>query len=480
MQKKVANLAEMPPLNYLIPPRIPNTGQPGNQQKATPMRPSRIALAILGAALAAMPAGAQQARKSPHETISRVIGDNRVTITYGRPYTKDPGTGAPRAIWGGLVPWDSPYRLGADEATLLTTEKPIMIGDAMVPAGAYTLYMVPSESGASKLAISTNIGKWGVPVDTGHDLARTDLTKSALDKPVDQLTLAIEKDGAGGGTLKIMWETTQFAVALKAPAPQLDFPQASPTESIKVRVGVTDVGVVYSRPSARGRVMLGGNNPYGEVWRTGANNATRITFGTPVTLQGSNVDAGTYELFTIPGKDEWTIILQKAGNQWGAYAYDQKNDVLRVTAKPVALTEPVETFTIDINDVRPDSATLDLTWEGTRVPVTIGVDVVGIMVPKIEAAMAAPGKKPYAQAALFYLDHKLDLDKASGWIDAALAEQPDAFYLYYQKARVLAAKGDKAGAEAAAQKSIDLASKTTGPAKEEYLRLNEALIAGLK
>jgi hypothetical protein len=444
------------------------------------MRSIRFILATLAASLVAMPMSAQQARKSPHETISKVLGDNRVSITYGRPYTKDPSTGAPRVIWGGIVQWDSPYRLGADEATTFVTQQPIMVGSALVPAGAYTLYEIPSETGTSKLAISTNVGEWGVPVEVTHDLARVDLKKEVLDKPVNQLTLAIEKDGNGGGVLKIMWETTQFSVALAKPAAQLELPQASPTETIKQRIGLTDIQVIYSRPSSRGRVMLGGNNPYGDVWRTGANSATRISFSTGVTLQGSSVAAGTYELFTIPGKDEWTVILQKAGDQWGAYAYDTKNDILRVTAKPVALADPVETFTIDFNDIRTTSATLDLVWEKTRVPVALSVDVVGIVVPKIDLAMASPGKKPYAQAALFYLDQKLDLDKANAWIDAAIAEQPDAFYYYYQKARILAAKSDKAGAEAAARHSIELASKTTGPAKDEYLRLNEALIAALK
>lgn len=444
------------------------------------MRPLRFVLALVAAALAAIPMTAQQARKSPHETISKVLGDNRVTITYGRPYTKDPTSGAPRVIWGGLVHWDTPDRLGADEATTFITEKPIMVGDTLVPAGAYTLYTVLSQSGTSKLAISTRIGKWGVPVDVTHDLARVDLKKDALEKPVDQLTLAIEKDGSGGGVLKIMWETTQYSVALAKPATQLELPQLSPTETLRQRIGLTDIEVVYSRPSSKGRVMLGGINAYGEVWRTGANSATRVSFSTPVKLQGSSVAAGTYELFTIPGKDEWTLILQKASNQWGAYEYDPKNDVLRVTAKPVTLADPVETFTIDLNDIRGESATLDLIWEKTRVPFAIGVDMVGLVVPRIEAAMAAPGTKPYDQAALFYVDHNLDLDKAGGWIDAAIAEQPEVFYLYYHKARILAAKGDKAGAESAARHSIELAAKAGGPAKDEYRRLNEALIAGLK
>ena len=448
------------------------------------MRHLRYILAMILAGSAALPLRAQQNRKSPHETISAVFGDwqtgNRVTVIYGRPYTKDPKTGQPRMIWGGLVPWDKADRLGADEATTLITQQPLMVGDATLAAGVYTLYTVPSATGASKLAISSNVGKWGVPVDETHDVARVDMKKEALDQAVDQLTLSIDKDGSGGGTLRIKWEKTQFSVPLKAPAPQLSFPQASPGATIKQRVGVADIEVVYSRPSAKGRVMLGGNNPYGEVWRTGANNATRISFSTAVKVQGEHLDAGTYELFSIPGRDEWTVIFQKAGGQWGAYAYDQKNDVLRVTAKPIVLSEPVETFTIGINDILGGKATLNLIWEKTCVPVSLDADVVGVLVPRIEAAMAAPGKKPYAQAAMFYVDNNLDLDKAATWMDAAIAEQPDAFYLYYHKARILAKKGDKAGAEATARHSIELASKTTGPAKDEYLRLNEALIAGLK
>ncbi len=448
------------------------------------MRHLRYILALFLAACAAMPLKAQQNRKSPHETVSVVFGDwrtgNRVTLTYGRPYTKDPKTGQPRVIWGGLVAWDKADRLGADEATTLITQKPLIVGDATVPAGTYTLYTIPSATGPSRLAISTSVGKWGVPVDETHDLARVELKKEALDQPVDQLTLAIDEDKSGGGTLRIMWEKTQFSVALKAPAAQLAFPQASPTETLKQRVGVTDIEVVYSRPSARGRVMLGGNNPYGQVWRTGANSATRISFSTPVTVQGQHLDAGTYELFTLPGADEWTFIFQKAGNQWGAYAYDAKNDVLRVTARAGTLAEPIETFTIGFNDLSGGTATLNLKWEKTHVSVKIDTDLVGVMVPRIEAAMAAPGAKPYAQAAMFYIDNNLDLDKAAAWMDAAIAEQPDAFYLVYHKARILAKKGDKAGAEAEARHSIELASKTTGPAKDEYTRLNEALIAGLK
>jgi hypothetical protein len=149
---------------------------------------------------------------SPHETTSRVIDGNRVTVTYGRPFTKNPRTGEVRKIWGGLVPYGEPWRMGADEATLLLTQKPIELGGKIIPAGAYTLYMVPNENGASQLAISTRLGGWGVPVDTGHDLARVDLQKEALDKSADQFTMAVEKNPAGGGVLKLKWENTQFSV----------------------------------------------------------------------------------------------------------------------------------------------------------------------------------------------------------------------------------------------------------------------------
>lgn len=164
----------------------------------------------------ATPRIASTGGKSPHETTSTVIGErrtgNRVTITYGRPHRKDPKNGETRKIWGGLVAWGKPDRLGADEATLLLTQKPLVFGDTTIPAGAHTLYLVPSETGPSKLAFSSNLGKWGVPVDESKDVARIDLTKTTLDQPVEHLTIAVENDNAnGGGVLKVQWENTQFA-----------------------------------------------------------------------------------------------------------------------------------------------------------------------------------------------------------------------------------------------------------------------------
>ena len=180
------------------------------------LSPLIIAAAMLAGAVSL---SAQQPKKvastggnSPHETTSALIDGNRVTITYGRPFTKDPKTGEPRKIWGGLVPWDRAWRTGADEATVLMTQKPLVIGETTIPAGAYTLYLIPSESGTSKLAFSKSLGAWGVPVDEKNDLARVDLKKEPMEKANDQFTMAVAKNPSGGGLIKLMWDNTQFSV----------------------------------------------------------------------------------------------------------------------------------------------------------------------------------------------------------------------------------------------------------------------------
>lgn len=163
---------------------------------------------IIAALVAATPLLAQQKRVSPHETISAVSDGNRVTIVYGRPYTKDPHSGEPRKIWGGLVPFGEVWRTGADEATLLITQKPIQLGGVSIPAGAYSLYTLPAEDGSAKLIVNKQIGQWGTQYDEKQDLARIDLKKETLDKPVDQFTMAVTRDGQ----LKMMWENVGYSV----------------------------------------------------------------------------------------------------------------------------------------------------------------------------------------------------------------------------------------------------------------------------
>jgi hypothetical protein len=186
---------------------------------------NRFASALVAVAVvlaAGLPALAQQKRLSPHETVSSVVSGDRVMIVYGRPYTKSPRTGEIRKIWGGLVPFGKVWRTGADEATLLITQQPIVLGGATIPAGCYSVWTLPNDDGTAKLIINKQIGQWGESMgnpkdvyDEANDVARVDLKKSDLDDSVDQFTITIEKDPdvKGGGLIKLKWEKTQYAVA---------------------------------------------------------------------------------------------------------------------------------------------------------------------------------------------------------------------------------------------------------------------------
>jgi hypothetical protein len=193
-------------------------GKKGRQHSANPIvkgimnltRSAFVTLTFL--LLGALPAMAQQKRLSPHETVSAVVDGNRVTIVYGRPYSKSARTGEVRKIWGTLVPYGKVWRTGADEATLLITQKPIVIGETTVPAGAYTLFTLPSEDGKAQLIISKQLGQWGLQYDEKQDFARVDLKKDAVDPTVDQFTMSVAKNQGGGGIIKLTWENTQFSV----------------------------------------------------------------------------------------------------------------------------------------------------------------------------------------------------------------------------------------------------------------------------
>ncbi len=274
-----------------------------------------------------------------------------------------------------------------------------------------------------------------------------------------------------------------LAATSSAQTPKVEFPAASPACTIKQCVGLTDIEVVYSRPGKKHREVFGGIVPYGQVWRTGANAATRISFSTPVKLEGNDVPAGTYGLFTIPGEDEWTIILNKNAKQWGAFQYDSKDDLVRFKVTPVHLAEQIETFTIEFNHVRDESAALNLVWDHTVVPIRIEIPLTDKLVPQIEAAMAAPDKKSdgfYFQAATFYYDHGQDLHKALDWVNAGLADKPRfAYELLHLKAQILAKQGDKAGAIATAKESKELATKAEGPGSS-FVKMNDDLISSLQ
>jgi hypothetical protein len=269
--------------------------------------------------------------------------------------------------------------------------------------------------------------------------------------------------------------------SLQAQTSNIEFPAASPACTLKQRVGLTDITVVYSRPSVKGRAIFGGIVPYGQVWRAGANQATKISFSTPVKLDGNEIPAGNYSLFAIPGEQEWTIIINKNTNQWGAFQYKTNDDLVRFPVTPVTLRDTsIETMAFEFNRIRDESALFELVWDKTVVPIRLTVDVSDKIIPQIEAAMAAPGKKAdtfYFQAATFYYNHDLDQKKALEWVNTALESNSRIAYEYlHLKAQILAKQGDKAGAMAAAKQSSELAVKAEGPGSS-FVKMNDDLIS---
>jgi hypothetical protein len=256
----------------------------------------------------------------------------------------------------------------------------------------------------------------------------------------------------------------------------IKLPQPSTGQTLVQDFGLGKVTVKYSRPNTKGRKIFGELEPYGAVWRTGANDATLITFTEDVTFEGQPVPAGEYALFTIPGKDEWTIILNKGTKQWGAYEYKEAEDFLRVKVKPVAAKEKTETFTIAFAKVYPTTAQLQLAWDNAVIPVNLVTSFDAKVMASIDEAMNGD-KKPYFQAAQYYFENGKDLNKALEWANAAEVADAKAPWIKLWKGRIQLKTGDKKGAAASAEAGIKLAAEVKNP---EYIRLNTALLAETK
>ncbi len=269
---------------------------------------------------------------------------------------------------------------------------------------------------------------------------------------------------------------------LVAAEKKFEFPDASQHATITQRIGLTNVSVDYSRPDMRGREIFGGLVPYGKVWRTGANSPTKITFSDAVKIGGKDVAAGEYAFYTIPDKEEWTIILSKNLKLWGAYGYKPDADAVRVMAKSSTLANPVESFTIAFDDLKDDGATIVLKWDKTRVPVELTTNTVEKVNEEIATALKNPKSlEPifYYQAASFYYEHDKDLAQAAKWVDQAIEkQQPARYFLYYKKAQIEAKLGHTAEAKAAAEKSIELLKAGETP-DEAAIRNSQLLIDSL-
>lgn len=269
-----------------------------------------------------------------------------------------------------------------------------------------------------------------------------------------------------------------LTVALNADlqAQGLKMPQASSSQTIVQNFGLGKITLNYSRPNVKGRKIFGGLEPYGAVWRTGANSATTISFSEAVKIDGKELPAGEYGLFTIPGKEEWTVIFNKGAKQWGSYEYSAADDVLRIKVKANRTKDKVETFTIQFANVYPTTAQLQLMWDDTVVNVDLSTEIDATVMASIDEAMKGE-KKPYLAAAQYYYANGKDLNKALEWANAAEEADNKAPWIKLLKGRIQLKMGDKAGAAKTAAAGLQAATEMKN---QEYIRLHTQLMSEAK
>lgn len=265
--------------------------------------------------------------------------------------------------------------------------------------------------------------------------------------------------------------------AIPAISQTLKTPAPSPTQTLDQAFGLSNIKIEYSRPSVKGRVIFGDLVPFDKIWRTGANAATKVTFGDDVTVEGKSLKAGTYALYTIPGAASWSILFYKDLTLGGDVEnYKAENEVLRVAVKPSAIAEKVETFTMNVGDITATTATIELMWDKTKVNCKVATSIDEKVMKNIETALAKDSR-PYYQAANYYFENNKDMATALKWVNSAIEGNPKAYWMVHLKAKIQGKMNDTKGAITSAEQSIVLAKEDQN---NDYVRLNEKLIADLK
>lgn len=256
---------------------------------------------------------------------------------------------------------------------------------------------------------------------------------------------------------------------------QIKTPQPSPTSKIEQVVGLTDVTVEYSRPGMRGRTIFGDLVPYGQVWRTGANANTKITFSDNVTVDGKELKKGTYAIYTIPGEKSWEVIFYSDSNNWGTpQKWDESKVAAKTTVDVLEMPMKIETFTITFDDLATGSAVIGMLWENVYAGVKFEVPTDAITTKSIETVMAGPSSNDYFQAATYYHTEGKDLKQALAWMQKATAGENPPFWYLRRMSLIQADLGDKKGAIATAQKSLAAAEKANNA---DYIKMNKESIA---
>lgn len=257
---------------------------------------------------------------------------------------------------------------------------------------------------------------------------------------------------------------------------QLKTPAPSPTQTIKQDFGLSNIELSYSRPGVKGRKVFGDLVPYNNVWRTGANSATTLTFGDEVTIGGVLIPAGKYGLLSIPGKESWTLIISKQTDVTSPSAYKQDQDVVRVQVPSAKMKSAVETLTMQFANITSTTCDLQIMWAKTLVTLPIKTEIDSKIMAKIAEVMKGE-KPPYYNAAMYFMDNGKDLNQALEWFNKAADANPKAFWVVHQKANCLAKLGKKTEAIEAAEKSKAMAAEAKN---DDYVKLNEKLIKSLK
>ncbi len=257
---------------------------------------------------------------------------------------------------------------------------------------------------------------------------------------------------------------------------QVKTPQSSPKSTIKQEVGLTDVEINYSRPSARGRAVFGNLIPFGKVWRTGANENTTVSFSDDVIIDGKTLKKGKYSLYTIPKIESWEIIFYKTTDNWGnPEEWKEENVALKATVKPETLNKSVETFTIGISGLDNNFAFLEIYWENSYAAVKFEVPTQQKATANIEKALAGPTGADYFAAAQFLFQSNGDNAKALVYINKALDMTKDKPFWYNRLKSLIQAKlGDKKGAIETAKASLAAAEIAKN---QDYVKMNKDSIA---
>jgi len=257
---------------------------------------------------------------------------------------------------------------------------------------------------------------------------------------------------------------------------QINPPLASPPARLQQRVGLTDFSVVYSRPAKRGRIIMGNLVPYGRIWRVGANESTKLSISDDITIEGYPIPKGTYALYAIPQKDEWTVIIHKNTSHWGdgRTNYDPAEDLVRFTVKPETIPYVQENLLIEFDGLNHNSANMVWLWENTKISFSIQVDTEKKMMEQINRQIKEnPNADTYYQAARYLQEEGKMQQEALAWLEKAHALTGDKYYIHRVWSLVLEQTGDYRSAIIHAEKSKILAA---GEGKDEFVRMNEASI----